>query len=42
MVPVGNIDVAYSTKECSGIRASGGNSGCKSPELFTTRSLWSD
>ena len=39
MVTVGNIDVGMQHK---GIRAIGGNSGCRSLELFTTRSLRSD
>lgn len=38
ILPFGNIDAGYSTKECGGIRAIGGNSGCRSLELFTTRS----
>ena len=38
MVPFENIDAGYSTKECGRIRAIGGNSGCRSQELFTTRS----
>lgn len=33
-----DADAGYSTKECGGIRAIGGNGGCRSLELFTTRS----